>query len=54
MLNNGIDMTMEGFDVFQISEEEYGQAFRSAIEEGYCLIDTGKSVFPVSAAGRKR
>lgn len=43
-LNNGIEMPMEGFGVFQIPEEECEQVVRNAIAEGYRLIDTGKFV----------
>ena len=39
-LNNGIEMPMEGFGVFQIPEEDCEQVVRNAIAEGYRLIDT--------------
>lgn len=51
-LNNGVEMPMEGFGVFQIPEEECEQAVRSAIEEGYRLIDTASSYQNEEAAGR--
>ena len=38
-LNNGIEMPMEGFGVFQIPEEDCEEAVRNAIAEGYRLID---------------
>lgn len=42
-LNNGIEMPMEGFGVFQIPEEDCEQVVRNAIAEGYRLIDTASS-----------
>ena len=43
-LNNGIEMPMEGFGVFQIPEEDCEQVVRNAIAEGYRLIDTASSI----------
>lgn len=51
-LNNGIEMPMEGFGVFQIPEEDCEQVVRSAIEEGYRLIDTASSYQNETAVGR--
>ena len=42
-LNNGIEMPMEGFGVFQIPEEDCEPVVRNAIAEGYRLIDTASS-----------
>lgn len=43
-LNNGIDMPLEGFGVFQITDpQECEQAVVNAIETGYRLIDTASS-----------
>lgn len=42
-LNNGIEMPMEGFGVFQIPEEDCEQVVGNAIAEGYRLIDTASS-----------
>ena len=43
-LNNGIEMPMEGFGVFQIPEEECEQGVRNAIAEGYRFDRYGKFV----------
>ena len=51
-LNNGIEMPMEGFGVFQIPEEDCEEAVRTAIEEGYRLIDTASSYQNEEAVGR--
>lgn len=51
-LNNGIEMPMEGFGVFQIPEEECKQVVRNAIAEGYRLIDTASSYQNEEAVGR--
>ncbi len=51
-LNNGIEMPMEGFGVFQIPEEECEQGVRNAIAEGYRLIDTASSYQNEEAVGR--
>lgn len=42
-LNNGIEMPLEGFGVFQIPEETCEQVVRDAVAEGYRLIDTASS-----------
>ena len=51
-LNNGIEMPMEGFGVFQIPEEDCEQVVINAIEEGYRLIDTASSYQNEAAVGR--
>ena len=51
-LNNGIEMPMEGFGVFQIPEEECEEVVRNAIGEGYRLIDTASSYQNEEAVGR--
>ena len=51
-LNNGIEMPMEGFGVFQIPEEDCEQVVRNAIAEGYRLIDTASSYQNEEAVGR--
>lgn len=50
-LNNGIEMPMEGFGVFQIPEEECEEVVRNAIGEGYRLIDTASSYQNEEAVG---
>ena len=51
-LNNGIEMPMEGFGVFQIPEEDCEPVVRNAIAEGYRLIDTASSYQNEEAVGR--
>lgn len=51
-LKNGVAMPMEGFGVFQVSEEDCEQVVRDAIEEGYRLIDTASSYQNEEAVGR--
>lgn len=51
-LNNGIEMPMEGFGVFQIPEEKVcEQAVLDAIDIGYRLIDTAAAYFNEKAVG---
>ncbi|MBL0295224.1 MAG: aldo/keto reductase [Saprospiraceae bacterium] len=51
-LNNGIEMPILGFGVFQIPDEkECEQAVREAIETGYRLIDTAASYMNEKAVG---
>ena len=51
-LNNGIEMPLEGFGVFQIPEETCEQVVRDAVAEGYRLIDTASSYQNEEAVGR--
>lgn len=52
-LNNGLDMPLLGFGVFQISdEEECERAVLDALETGYRLIDTARSYNNEEAVGR--
>ena len=51
-LNNGIEMPVEGFGVFQIPEEDCEEVVRNAIGEGYRLIDTASSYQNEEAVGR--
>ena len=51
-LNNGVDMPLEGFGVFQITDpQECEQAVINAIETGYRLIDTASSYQNEEAVG---
>lgn len=53
ILNNGIEMPILGFGVFQIQEEnECEQAVYDAIMAGYRLIDTAASYLNEEAVGR--
>jgi 2,5-diketo-D-gluconate reductase A len=51
-LNNGVDMPLLGFGVFQIPAEDTEQAVIDAIEAGYRLIDTAASYGNEDAVGR--
>lgn len=51
-LNNGIEMPMEGFGVFQIPEDICEQVVKDAIDLGYRLIDTASSYQNEKAVGR--
>lgn len=51
-LNNGIEMPMEGFGVFQIPENICEQVVKDAIDLGYRLIDTASSYQNEKAVGR--
>lgn len=42
-LNNGIEMPLIGFGVFQIPENECEYVVVNAIKSGYRLIDTASS-----------
>lgn len=53
MLNNGVEMPLLGFGVFQIKDEtECEQAVYEAIGTGYRLIDTAASYLNEEAVGR--
>lgn len=51
-LNNGVQMPMEGFGVFQVSEEICEQTVKDAIAIGYRLIDTASSYRNEKAVGK--
>ena len=44
-LNNGVEMPILGFGVYQIPQEETKQAVLDAIDVGYRSIDTAQSYF---------
>ena len=44
-LNNGIEMPMVGFGVFEIPAEQTAQCVFDAIECGYRLIDTAQAYY---------
>ena len=45
ILNNGIEMPILGFGVYQISKDQTKQAVLDDIKVGYRLIDTAQSYF---------
>jgi 2,5-diketo-D-gluconate reductase A len=51
-LNNGVEMPILGFGVFQIPPEETEQAVTTALEVGYRLIDTAAAYENEEAVGR--
>jgi 2,5-diketo-D-gluconate reductase A len=51
-LNNGVEMPILGFGVFQIPPDETGEAVATALEVGYRLIDTAASYQNEEAVGR--
>ena len=51
-LNNGLEMPLLGFGVFQMSDEDTEQSVADAIEIGYRLIDTATSYMNEEAVGR--
>ena len=51
-LNNGVEMPILGFGVFQIPPDETEQAVATALEVGYRHIDTAASYQNEEAVGR--
>lgn len=51
-LNNGVEMPILGFGVFQIPDQETEAAVSTALEVGYRLIDTAASYGNEEAVGR--
>lgn len=52
-LNNGVEMPMEGFGVYQVEDDKVcEQAVSNALEAGYRLIDTAAAYFNEEAVGR--
>jgi 2,5-diketo-D-gluconate reductase A len=52
MLNNGVEMPMLGFGVFQIPEADTERCVIDALEAGYRLLDTAASYENEEALGR--
>jgi 2,5-diketo-D-gluconate reductase A len=52
ILNNGVEMPVVGFGVFQIPAEQTEQAVSDAIEAGYRLLDTAEAYQNEEAVGR--
>lgn len=51
-LNNGVEMPILGFGVYQIPDDATEQAVRDALTAGYRLIDTAESYQNEEAVGR--
>ena len=52
VLNNGVEMPVLGFGVYQIPPDETEQAVATALEVGYRLLDTAASYGNEDAVGR--
>ena len=52
MLNNGVEMPILGFGVYQIPPEETEPSVATALEVGYRLIDTAAAYGNEEAVGR--
>ena len=50
-LNNGVEMPLQGFGVFQISPQDCEAAVRSALDVGYRMIDTAEAYRNEEAVG---
>lgn len=50
-LNNGVEMPLLGYGVYQVSQEECERCVMDAIKVGYRLIDTAQSYFNEAAVG---
>lgn len=50
-LNNGVEMPMVGYGVFQVKPEECERCVRDAIATGYRLIDTAQAYFNEEGVG---
>lgn len=51
-LNNGVEMPLQGFGVFQIAPQDCEAAVRSALDVGYRMIDTAQAYYNEVAVGR--
>lgn len=51
-LNNGVEMPMQGFGVFQIAPQDCETAVRNALDVGYRMIDTAQAYYNEESVGR--
>lgn len=51
-LNNGIEMPILGFGVYQVSDDETTKAVSEAIEVGYRMFDTAQAYYNEAGVGR--
>ncbi len=51
-LNNGVDMPLEGFGVFQLAPDACEAAVLNALETGYRMIDTAQAYYNEEGVGR--
>lgn len=50
-LNNGVEMLMLGYGVYQVTKEECERCVLDALKAGYRLIDTAQSYFNEEEVG---
>jgi len=50
-LNNGVEMPLLGYGVFQVSPEETERCVTDAISVGYRLIDTAQAYYNEEGVG---
>ena len=51
-LNNGVEMPLQGFGVFQIAPQDCETAVRNALDVGYRMIDTAQAYYNEEGVGR--
>lgn len=51
-LNNGVEMPLQGFGVFQIAPQDCETAVRNALDVGYRMIDTAQAYYNEAGVGR--
>lgn len=51
-LNNGVEMPLQGFGVFQIAPQDCETAVRNALDVGYRMIDTAQAYYNEESVGR--
>lgn len=51
-LNNGVEMPMQGFGVFQIAPQDCETTVRNALDVGYRMIDTAQAYYNEESVGR--
>lgn len=44
-LNNGVEMPLQGFGVFQIAPQDCETAVRNALDVGYRMLDTAQAYY---------
>lgn len=52
MLNNDVEMPLQGFGVFQIAPQDCEKAVRNALDVGYRMIDTAQAYYNEEGVGR--
>ena len=51
-LNNGVEMPLQGFGVFQIAPQDCETTVRNALDVGYRMIDTAQAYYNEAGVGR--